>query len=327
MFLTVVLLVVGIALVLLGADKLTDGATGLARRFNVTEMVIGLTVVAFGTSLPEFVTSFMSALKGSSEISIGNIVGSNTFNVLMIVGCSALVSPIVISKSTIHKDIPFAILATLSLIVVSLDAVLDGGQFENLISRTDGLMLLGLFAVFMFYTFSIARNKDGAGEQPQALQIAPMSYGRIFLYVILGLAGLVFGGNLFVDAATEIALSMGVSETVVGLTLVAAGTSLPELATSIVAALKKAARKGSSAIAIGNVVGSNIFNIFFVMGFCATVSPMPVGSISYFDLGLMLLSVLILWCFSYTKRTIERWEGGVMVAVYLVYLAYLIHQA
>ena len=314
MFLTVVLLLVGIALVLLGADKLTDGATGLARRFNVTEMVIGLTVVAFGTSLPEFVTSFMSALKGSSEISIGNIVGSNTFNVLMIVGCSALVSPIVISKSTIHKDIPFAILATLSLIV--------GGQFENLISRTDGLMLLGLFAVFMFYTFSIARNKDGAGEQPQALQIAPMSYGRIFLYVILGLAGLVFGGNLFVDAATEIALSMGVSETVVGLTLVAAGTSLPELATSIVAA-----RKGSSAIAIGNVVGSNIFNIFFVMGFCATVSPMPVGSISYFDLGLMLLSVLILWCFSYTKRTIERWEGGVMVAVYLVYLAYLIHQA
>ena len=183
-------------------------------------------------------------------------------------------------------------------------------------------MLLGLFAVFMFYTFSIARNKDGAGEQPQALQIAPMSYGRIFLYVILGLAGLVFGGNLFVDAATEIALSMGVSETVVGLTLVAAGTSLPELATSIVAA-----RKGSSAIAIGNVVGSNIFNIFFVMGFCATVSPMPVGSISYFDLGLMLLSILILWCFSYTKRTIERWEGGVMVAVYLVYLAYLIHQA
>ena len=309
MFLTVVLLLVGIALVLLGADKLTDGATGLARRFNVTEMVIGLTVVAFGTSLPEFVTSFMSALKGSSEISIGNIVGSNTFNVLMIVGCSALVSPIVISKSTIHKDIPFAILATLSLIVVSLDAVLDGGQFENLISRTDGLMLLGLFAVFMFYTFSIARNKDGAGEQPQALQIAPMSYGRIFLYVILGLAGLVFGGNLFVDAATEIALSMGVSETVVGLT-------------SIVAA-----RKGSSAIAIGNVVGSNIFNIFFVMGFCATVSPMPVGSISYFDLGLMLLSILILWCFSYTKRTIERWEGGVMVAVYLVYLAYLIHQA
>lgn len=321
MFLTVVLLLVGIALVLLGADKLTDGATGLARRFNVTEMVIGLTVVAFGTSLPEFVTSFMSALKGSSAISIGNIVGSNTFNVLMIVGCSALVSPIVISKSTIHKDIPFAILATLSLIVVSLDAVLDGGQFENLISRTDGLMLLGLFAVFMFYTFSIARNKDGAGEQPQALQIAPMSYGRIFLYVILGLAGLVFGGNLFVDAATEIALSMGVSETVVGLTLVAAGTSLPELATSIVAA-----RKGSSAIAIGNVVGSNIFNIFFVMGFCATVSPMPVGSISYFDLGLMLLSILILWCFSYTKRTIERWEGGVMVVVYLVYLAYLIHQ-
>lgn len=322
MFLTVLLLLVGIALVLLGADKLTDGATGLARRFDVSEMAIGLTVVAFGTSLPEFVTSFVSALKGSSEISIGNIVGSNTFNALMIVGCSALVSPIMVSKSTIHKDIPFAILATLSLIIVSLDAVLDGGRSGNLISRSDGLMLSGFFAVFMFYTFSMARDKDGAGGQPQSLRVPPMSYGRILLYIVSGLAGLVLGGNLFVDAATEIALGMGVSETVVGLTLVAAGTSLPELATSIVAA-----RKGSSAIAIGNVVGSNIFNVFFVMGFCATVSPMPVGSISYSDLGLMLLSVLILWCFSYTKRTIERWEGGVMAAVYMVYLAYLVHQA
>ena len=323
MLLAVVWLLVGIVLVLLGADKLTDGAAGLARRFNVTELVIGLTVVAFGTSLPEFVASFMSALKGSSELSIGNIVGSNTFNVLAIVGCSALASPIVISKSTIRKDIPFAILATLSLIVVSLDTLLDGPQFAARISRTDGLLLLGFFAVFMFYTFSIARNKEGTDGQPQqAVQPARMPYARIFLYIVLGLAALVFGGNLFVDAATEIALGLGVSETVVGLTLVAAGTSLPELATSIVAA-----RKGSSAIAIGNVVGSNIFNIFFVMGFCAIVSPMPVGSISYFDFGLMLLSMLILWCFSYTKRVVERWEGGFMVAVYLVYLSYLLYHA
>lgn len=323
MFLTVVWLLVGIALVLFGADKLTDGATGLARRFGVTETAIGLTVVAFGTSLPEFVASFMSALKGSSELSIGNIVGSNTFNVLMIVGCSALASPIVISKSTIRKDIPFAILATLSLIAVSLDAELDGRQFVNRISRADGLMLLGFFAVFMSYTFSVARRDKGGGDgQPRISPVVPMSCGRIILYVISGLAGLVIGGNMFVDAAAEIALGMGVSETVVGLTLVAAGTSLPELATSVVAA-----RKGSSAIAIGNVIGSNIFNIFFVMGFCAAVSPMPAGGISYSDLGLMLLSILIFWCFSYTKRTIERWEGGVMAAAYLAYLAYLVHQA
>lgn len=322
MFFAAVLLVVGIALVLLGADKLTDGATGLARRFDVPEMVIGLTVVAFGTSLPEFVTSFTSVLKGSSGLSIGNIVGSNTFNALMIVGCSALASPLVVSKSTVRKDIPFAILATLILIVVSSDAALDGGRFANLISRADGLTLVGFFAVFMSYTFSMAREKGSADGQPQAPRAAPMSYGRIFLYIVCGLAGLVFGGSLFVDAATEIALGLGVSETVVGLTLVAAGTSLPELATSIVAA-----RKGSSAIAIGNVVGSNIFNVFFVTGFCAAVSPMSAGSLSCPDLGFMLLSILMLWCFSCTKRTVERWEGGVLVAAYLVYVAYLIRQA
>lgn len=320
MWLSLISLIGGIVLILFGADKLTDGATGLARRFNVTELVIGLTVVAFGTSLPEFVTSFMSTLKGSSDISIGNIVGSNIFNVLMIVGCSAWLAPITISKSTLAKDVPFAILASLVLIVVSMDSVLDMGT-PDVLSRTDGLVLLGYFAVFMAYTYFISCNKE-AGEQmqKQAEQIAPMPYWKILLFIVIGLAGLVFGGNLFVDGASEIALAMGVSETIVGLTLVAAGTSLPELATSMVAA-----RKGSSAIAIGNVIGSNIFNIFFVMGICAVVSPMKVGNISYFDLGMMLVSMLILWLFSFTKRTVERWEGVTMVFVYIVYLGYLIY--
>ena len=245
MWLSLLLLIVGIVLILFGADKLTDGATGLARRFNVTELVIGLTVVAFGTSLPEFVTSFMSTLKGNSDISIGNIVGSNIFNALMIVGCAAWLSPITISKSTIAKDIPFALLASLVLGVVSIDSLLDNGA-PDILSRTDGLVLLGYFSVFMAYTYFISRNKEAGAdmqrpEKPQQL----MPYWKISLYIIIGLAGLVIGGNLFVDGASKIAIAMGVSETIVGLTLVAAGTSLPELATSMVAA-----KKGSSAIAI-----------------------------------------------------------------------------
>lgn len=320
MWLSLLLLIVGIVLILFGADKLTDGATGLARRFNVTELVIGLTVVAFGTSLPEFVTSFMSTLKGNSDISIGNIVGSNIFNALMIVGCAAWLSPITISKSTIAKDIPFALLASLVLGVVSIDSLLDNGA-PDILSRTDGLVLLGYFSVFMAYTYFISRNKEAGADmqQPEKLQQL-MPYWKISLYIIIGLAGLVIGGNLFVDGASKIAIAMGVSETIVGLTLVAAGTSLPELATSMVAA-----KKGSSAIAIGNVIGSNIFNIFFVMGICAAVEPMAVGNISYLDLGLMLASMLLLWGFSYTKRTIERWEGAFLVIIYIAYLGYLIY--
>ena len=322
MIISILLLIVGGALVLLGADKLTDGATALARRFGVTEMVIGLTVVAFGTSLPEFVTSFMSTIKGSSDISIGNIVGSNIFNTLVIVGASALVYPIVIRKSTVTKDIPFSVLASIMLIVVVFDVTLDGAAM-NILTRTDGLLMLGFFSVFMAYTFFMARNTEELSTSNESnVPVKQMPYWKIFLFIILGLAGLVLGGNLFVESACEIALSLGISETVVGLTIVAAGTSLPELATSVVAA-----RKGSSAIAIGNVVGSNIFNIFFVMGMCATIAPMKVGNISYIDLALMLVSMLMLWGFSFSKRKIERWEGALQVIVYLIYLSYLVYNA
>ncbi len=322
MIISILLLIVGGALVLFGADRLTDGATALARRFGVTEMVIGLTVVALGTSLPEFVTSFMSTLKGSSDISIGNIVGSNIFNTLVIVGASALVYPIVIRKSTVTKDIPFSVLASIMLIVVVFDVALDGAAM-NILARTDGLLMLGFFSVFMAYTFFMARNTEELSTSNESnVPVKQMPYWKIFLFIILGLAGLVLGGNLFVESACEIALSLGISETVVGLTIVAAGTSLPELATSVVAA-----RKGSSAIAIGNVVGSNIFNIFFVMGMCATIAPMKVGNISYIDLALMLVSMLMLWGFSFSKRKIERWEGALLVIVYLIYLSYLVYNA
>ena len=322
MIISILLLIVGGALVLFGADRLTDGATALARRFGVTEMVIGLTVVAFGTSLPEFVTSFMSTLKGSSDISIGNIVGSNIFNTLVIVGASALVYPIVIRKSTVTKDIPFSVLASIMLIVMVFDVALDGAAM-NILARTDGLLMLGFFSVFMAYTFFMARNTEELSTSNESnVPVKQMPYWKIFLFIILGLAGLVLGGNLFVESACDIALSLGISETVVGLTIVAAGTSLPELATSVVAA-----RKGSSAIAIGNVVGSNIFNIFFVMGMCATIAPMKVGNISYIDLALMLVSMLMLWGFSFSKRKIERWEGALLVIVYLIYLSYLVYNA
>lgn len=308
------LLLVGIVLVLWGADKLTDGATALARRFQVSDMVIGLTVVAFGTSLPEFVTSFTAVLHHYEAISMGNIVGSNIFNTLLIVGASALTYPIWVSRSSLSKDIPFALLASLALFVLCKDTVF-GGADTQVITMGDGLMLLFFFAIFMYYTFSIARPSDGGEEQPVADK-KEQPLWKILLYVVLGLAGLIFGGNFFVESSSDLARTWGVSEHIIGLTIVAGGTSLPELATSIVAA-----RKGNSAIAIGNVIGSNIFNIFFVIGVCALVSPISATSITDLDLLLLIGSILLLWIFAFTNRRISRMEGASLILVYLFYLA------
>lgn len=312
-------LIIGIVGILWGADRLTDGASALARRFRVSELVIGLTVVAFGTSLPEFVISFVSALRGSSELSMGNIVGSNIFNTLTIVGVSALFCPIAVGRSVVRKDMPFALLASLVLAVMSFDTFLSGAG-EDVITRGEGLVLLAFFTVFMAYTFSIARN---GGEQEDAQeQAAVVPYGRIAVSLLAGLAALVAGGRLFVDGATGIALALGVSETVVGLTIVAAGTSLPELATSVVAA-----RKGSSALAVGNVIGSNVFNIFLVVGCSAVAAPLDAGVVSGADFALMVFGLLLLWLFSSTKLTVERWEGGILVSAYLLYMAWLVVKA
>lgn len=313
-------LILGVVLVLWGADKLTDGATGLARRFQVNDLVIGLTVVAFGTSLPEFVTSLFAAIKGSSAISLGNVIGSNIFNTLVIVGMTALTRPIWVSKSTLAKDIPFALLSSLVFGVLCLDLWFNATD-ENYISRGDGLILLFFFVIFMYYTFSIARNKNEGEQVTEAplVQEASMLYWKIGLYIVLGLVGLVLGGNLFVSGASGIAADLGVSEAVIGLTLVAGGTSLPELATSIVAA-----RKGNSAIAIGNVIGSNIFNVFFVLGICSFISPMNATSVSLTDIFILIFSMLLMWGFASTSRKISRWEGLVMVVLYCSYVTYLI---
>lgn len=312
------LLIGGLALILLGANGLTDGSAAVAKRFRISDLVIGLTIVAFGTSAPELVISVLSALNGSAEMAIGNVVGSNTFNALMIIGCTAAVLPIKVGEGTMSKEIPLVILASLVLFFCANDVMLDG-RAENIIGRVDGLILLAFFLIFLRYTFAIARNgNEEAGEEQK---IKEMPIWKSVLFIVGGLAGLIFGGQLFVEGASGIARSLGVSESVIGLTLVAGGTSLPELATSITAALKK-----NPGIAIGNVIGSNLFNIFFVLGCSATISPLPMGGINNLDLMMMIASALLLWLVGwfFKKRTITRPEGVLMIVCYVAYTAYLI---
>ena len=305
MLLDVVLIVVGVALVLFGADRLTEGASALARRMSVPEIVIGLTIVAAGTSAPELFVSLVSALKGTPDLAVGNVVGSNTMNAMLIVGCAAMVAPMTISRSTVKKDIPFSVGASVLLILLAVDSFLG---------RVDGIILLLGFAVFMAYT--LMQAKTGSTDEVQA-ETSPV--WKNIVYLVGGLLGLVLGSNLFVDSASSVAYALDISEGVVGLTVVAGGTSLPELATSVVAA-----RKGQSAIAIGNVIGSNVFNILLILGLTATISPMEIEGITTIDMAVMLISVALVWMFSFTRYTVERWEGAVLVGGYLVYLCWLI---
>lgn len=309
-------LLAGLALILPGANYLTDGAAALARRFRISPLVIGLTIVAFGTSAPELTVSVVSALHGSAELAIGNVVGSNLFNILMIVGVTALVAPIAVTKGNLSKEIPLAILSSVVLLICGSDVWLGTGV-ENVLNRADGLLLLCFFAIFMGYTFAIARDGvAGEGEE-----VKELSMGRCVLYILGGLAALIGGGQLFVDGASGVARSLGVGESVIGLTLVALGTSLPELATSVMAAWKK-----NPEIAIGNVIGSNLFNVFFVLGTSATISPLTLGNITSFDLFYLLGASLLLYFAGrfYKTRTITRLEGGIMVAAYVVYTGVLL---
>ncbi len=313
-------LIGGLLLILWGANALTDGAASVARRFNISNLVIGLTIVAFGTSAPEFVISFLSSLNGSAELSIGNVVGSNVFNSLMIVGCTALVAPIPVGKGTLSKEIPLCVLSSIVLFLCANDRLLDGAG-ENIISRIDGLLLLGFFAIFLRYTFAIAHKADETGEASAPTVEVPI--WKASLFIVLGLAALIGGGQLFVNGASGIARSLGVTESIIGLTLVAGGTSLPELATSISAALKK-----NPGIAIGNVIGSNLFNAFAVLGCSATVTPLPLGNINNADFFTLITSSIFLWIvsFFYGKRIINRVEGIFFILCYIAYTVYLIMQ-
>lgn len=305
-------IILGAVLVLWGADRLTEGASEIARRLKITEIVVGLTVVAMGTSMPEFFVSLMSAVKGTSDLAVGNVVGSNIFNTLLIVGVTAMVAPMTISSGTVRKDIPFAVIASMALLVFG---------FNGEISRLDAVLLFVGFLIFMWVTVK------GAKTQPQTVpdggeQVAQpaMKTWVVCCYVVLGLACLVGGSNLFVDGATNIARTFGVSDAVIGLTIVAGGTSLPELATSVVAA-----KKGKSAIAIGNVIGSNVFNILMILGVTGLILPMDVQGITMVDYSVMLGSMLLLWFFCYTKYTVSRWEGAALSAIFIAYIGYLIY--
>ena len=318
----ILLLIGGLLLILLGANGLTDGAASIAKRFNIPSIVIGLTIVAFGTSTPELTVSISSAMKGSSDIAIGNVVGSNIFNILFIVGCTSLVAPIVITRNTLRKEIPLCILSSVVLLVIANDVLLDKGA-SNILSTTDGILLLCFFLIFLSYTFAIALDgKSQATDEENNIKQMPML--KSVLFIIGGLCGLVYGGQLFVDGAINIARSLGVSESVIGLTLVAGGTSLPELATSIVAALKK-----NPEIAIGNVIGSNLFNIFFILGCSATITPMNISGITNIDLSVLVGASILMWFFGlfFAKRTINRPEGAFFVLCYVAYTVFLIYNA
>lgn len=303
MILNILFIVIGIVLVLWGADRLTDGAVAVAEKMKMPQIVIGLTIVAMGTSMPEFCVSLISALKGTSDLAVGNIVGSNIFNTLLIVGVSALVAPMSIMKTTVRKDIPFALVASALLLIMCLDGD---------ISRIDAAILFVMFLIFMYITL---RGAKAQGTDLEEKEKKPMATWLSVVWILVGLACLIGGSNLFVDGATAVATKLGVSEAVIGLTIVAGGTSLPELATSVVSA-----RKGNSGIAIGNVLGSNVFNILAILGLTGVISPMTLKGIKMTDLSMMVISIILIWLFSFTKYKIERWEGAILTAVFVGYI-------
>ena len=317
MFLSIISFIVGIVLVILGADWLTKGASGIARRFGVSELVIGLTIVALGTSLPELVISVGSAIKGSSGIALGNVIGSNIFNGLLILGVTALIAPIRFNARMLTREIPFNLLASTVLILVSGSMLVGGGKGE-FVTRYGGLLLLCFLAVFVRYTFSIPNDDDD-----EALE-KPMSIGKVLLFILLGLAGLILGGNIFVNGATELARVAGLSEAVIGITIVSAGSSLPELAVSV-----SAARKGNVGIALGNVLGSNILNIFLILGCSATITPISLDGFSFVDFYVLLASSLLIYIVTRFggKAVINRFEGALLVAGYVAYTTWLIMNA
>ena len=317
MILQISLIIIGDAFVILGADKLTEGAAALARKMKMSEMIIGLTIVAAGTSAPELFSSLVSALKDKPDMAVGNVLGSNIFDTMLIVGCAAMVAPMTITKSTVRKDIPFAVFASMLLMALCADGFDSIELKGKMISRIDGILLLIGFIVFMAYTLRGAKGPDA----PEASAATTnMKVWKSVLFVVLGLAGLVIGSNLFVDSASSVASSLGVSDGVIGLTIVAGGTSLPELATSVVAA-----RKGQSAMAIGNVIGSNVFNILFILSLTAIISPMEINGITLVDISMLLGSILLLWMFSFTKYTVARWEGALLSLGFFVYLSWLLY--
>lgn len=316
------LLILGLALILGGANFLTDGSAALAQRFRVPEFIVGLTIVAVGTSTPELVVSVLSAAAGNSDVAIGNIVGSNIFNVFLILGVCALIAPLPLTGGNIRRDLPFLTAVSVLLLLLTSDRLLGLGEVDA-IGRIDGIVMLLLYIALIRYTIRAERRTAAQATQTTQTE-KPQRSKSLWLIVVMiagGLAGLVFGGELFLDSATAIARALGVSESVIAITLVAGGTSLPELASSVVSLLK-----GKSEMALGNVIGSNIANILLILGLSATIHPLTLGGITRIDLLTVLLSSVLLFvtAFTFRRKAVDRWEGAIFLVIYALYIGYLV---
>ncbi|WP_342389365.1 calcium/sodium antiporter [Salinicoccus bachuensis] len=312
-----ILLVIGFVLLIKGADYFVEGASNIAVKLNVSPLLVGLTIVALGTSSPEATVAILAALDGSPGVVLGNVIGSNIVNITVVVGLTAMIAPLTVQSETVRKEIPFAMLAAVVLMILMADVALQGAG-ANIINRGDGIIILLFFSVFLYYVFEMARkNRSSAVEKVDA--DAGESWLKNILFTIGGLIAIIIGGEMVVSSATEIALALGMSEALVGLTIVAIGTSLPEIMTSVTAALK-----GKGDMAIGNVVGSNIFNIFFVTGTASTVAPIAAESKLFFDGWVMVALTVLLLIFSRTHFKIGRKEGAVLLIAYIIYLVYII---
>ncbi|MBI4235091.1 calcium/sodium antiporter [Candidatus Peregrinibacteria bacterium] len=318
MALAIILILVGLAVLIFGAKALVSGAASLARKMGVSPLVVGLTVVAFGTSAPELIVNVFSAIKGSADIAIGNVIGSNIANILLVLGVASVIVPLTVQRNTVWREIPFALLAAILVYTMGNDTLFDGSGF-NSITRTDGFSLIAIFIIFMFYIFGLAKEQNGQKEEKIKMYSYPASIG----YSVLGILMLFFGGKILVDNAIVLAEMAGLSEALIGLTIVAVGTSLPEMATSIVAAMHK-----QSDIAIGNIVGSNIFNVFWILGLTGTMLQLPFNPATNVDVLVSIGATLILFIAMFVGRRhlLERWQGAMMILFYVFYIAYLIYR-
>ena len=313
----ILLLVAGLALVVFGADYLVDGAAGIARRFGLSEFVIGLTIVGMGTSAPEMVVSFIGAIEGNADISIGNVVGSNIMNVLLILGLTAVILPIAVTSENRRVDIPLNIIITVLLILLGLEHTIFGIGTEDGLTQMDGAILLAIFIGYIWLSFK--RNKPD--EVEEGTVVKPIGIWRAIMMVVVGLASLIFGGELFVNNATEMAHALHISDKFIAITILAGGTSMPELATCVVAAAKKRGQ-----LALGNIIGSNVFNILLILGGSALIHPLSFEHINYVDLGVLLLSAFVLLTASLIgkKHKIDRFDGVFFLLIWASYMAYLI---
>jgi len=316
MFFTYVLLLTGFAVLIKGADFLVSGASSVAKKNGISNLAIGLTVVAFGTSMPELIVSLLSAVNGKSDASFGNVIGSNNFNLMFILGASGLIFPLVVQRNTVKYEVPLSIVAAVVLFLLVNDQMLFGSE-TNVLTRLDSVVLLTFFVLFLLYIYRTMKQSSDLDQQEVKIYGTALSVGM----VVLGLGMLVGGGKLVVDNAIAIAQQYGLSEKLIGLTILAAGTSLPELATSAVAAYRK-----NTDIAIGNVIGSNIFNIFFILGLTGMITPIPYNIAMNFDLYVLVISTLVLMVFMFTLNTrqLDRWEAFLLLVAYFAYTMYLI---